>query len=195
MIGLKVSLIVSVAPGTIATAQSDMTFIRGSNEVVLVDGYGPSARNAGAEAATGDMLVFTDDTTELRGTLYPMRYSTTEQRWWTPRSYQCAIQSSRTESVCVGASLCSSIHSPSGSIYPFQAVSTDLFHQVGGYCASTIGYDRYLSRRLAALGNVPSRAPIIAYLFGEYEPRIDPPVPDGGPRVKVLSPIGHEKED
>lgn len=139
--------------------------IPGADEILMVGGRGALARNAGAKVAHGRILVFIEDWVRLEGAFWELRHPPKRRNWWTVKAYVNATKDKHTSHVCAGASLCAACGLPSGSIGPFQAVRSTVFHELGGYRPTETGYDWDLSLRLAQRGEVLHRIHAVAHVL------------------------------
>lgn len=148
----------------------------GADELVLINGYGAVARNEGAKLASGDVLVFTDDSIRLTGSMERLHRAPPSEAWWALHAYQTSDErDSHLTSRCLAASLCSSVHIPSGSIRPFQALRRTLFSFVGGYRAVE-DYSRDLALRLSAAGATLYRVDAVGYVLSDWT-QVEKPTP------------------
>lgn len=146
----------------------------GADELVLIAGYGPRARNAAAKIAAFPILVFTDDSIRLTGSLVSIGRAGPEEGWWTLHGFEPQTTDPHLASMCAGASICSACHLPTGSVAPFQAVRRSIFNFIGGY-HDVPDYGGNLAYRLDLAGARLFRTKAVGYVLRPWD------VPGPGP--------------
>jgi hypothetical protein len=173
---------------------------KGASEILLVTGPGVAgAKNAGAEAAKGSLLLFTDDDSELRGDLSWFLSRPPSECWWRGRMVDGT--GGRAAPNCRQLNTAGSLGLPLGSNGPFQLVRRYAFYSVGAFRPDEVFEDIGLSRRLAQGGFRlhPSPLSIVVHRpfasFSEVARRRSAEAMHGisGPfELKRLEPIGPE---
>ncbi len=143
----------------------------GADEVLLVGGSDgiAHAKNLGARAANGSLLVFVDDDVELRGDLGWFRRALADEAWWTA-SYEDGSGDPYTRRMVAAVNVAARLGMHVASIGPFLAIRRPLFERVGGFSEDAVHEDTTMARKLGELDSRLSLAPLTAILHRPFTP-------------------------
>jgi hypothetical protein len=143
-----ISVIVPARPGE----RPDLSHLTGYDEVIIETCAGGAghARNVGASKAKGDLLVFIDTDSVVRGDLRSL--DMTQHDFWTAGWFSPRANTLYTVVGCHWSNAIPRIFRYPFTIGPFFVVRASAFHEVGGMRLDVLFDDLDLGRRLFNAG-------------------------------------------